>query len=146
MCLIAAWLDHESLVDRSLISARHVSANGVGIERLPSILLVGALHLAVRPNLHHAVDERLVELILLVPPVLCRASRNKVLLSLRALLRHQTHWQLSNVDRVVWVMLTRSTRILPDRRCSLVLVDEVEIHVVDHSLLLAHLAGAWSLD
>lgn len=100
----------------------------------------------MRPNLHHAIDERLVELILLISTVLCRASRNKVLLSLRALLRHQTHWQLSNVDRVVWVMLTRSTRILSDCRGGLILIDEVEIHVVDHSLLLAHLAGARSLD
>ena len=100
----------------------------------------------MRPNLHHAVDEGLVVLVLLVPAVLCGASRNEVLLSLRALLRHQTHGQLSNVNRVVWVMLTRSTRILPDRRGGLILVDEVEVYVVDHSLLLAHLAGAWSLD
>lgn len=97
--LIAARLDHQTLVDGSLIRARHVAADRVGIKGLPSILLGASLHLTVRPDLHHSIDERLVELILgLVPPVLRCASRNQVLLSLCSLLRYQTHGQLPDVD------------------------------------------------
>lgn len=43
-------------------------------------------------------------------------------------------------------MLACSTRILAGRLGALVLIYEVEVDVVDHGLLLAHLTGAWSLD
>lgn len=89
-------MDHQSLV--GLIWVLHVATNRTRVERLPSILLAAALDLPMRPNLHHAVDQSLIELILLVSRILRRATRDEVLLSLSILLRYQTHRQLPNIN------------------------------------------------
>ena len=91
LCLIAARLDHQALIDGILIWCWHVSADRAGVEGLPSILLIATLSLSVRTNLHHTVDQCLIVLILLVPSSLGCASWNEVLLPLCVLLRHQTH-------------------------------------------------------
>lgn len=46
---------------------------------------------------------------------------------------------------MVWIVLTASIDSLP-ATWGLVLIDEVEVHVVDHGLLFAHVAGAGSLN
>ena len=91
LCLIAAWLDHQPLVNGVLIRVLHIAANRACIEGLPGILLIASLDLAMSSDLHHAIYQRLVQLILLVPSVLCCAARNKVLLPLGVLLGNQTH-------------------------------------------------------
>lgn len=100
----------------------------------------------MRSDLHHAVDERLVVLVLSISTILRRSSRYQILLPLRVLLRHQPHRQLPDVNRVIRIVLPAlSVGILWCRLVWLVLVDQVEIHVVDHCLLLAHVARAWRL-
>lgn len=86
------------MVDGILIGVRHVATDRTCIEGLPSILLIAALNLTVCPDLHHAIYQRLVEVVLLVPSVLGCAAGNEVLLPLGVLLGHQTHGQLAYVD------------------------------------------------
>jgi len=74
LCLVTTGLDHQALVDRTLVWVGHVSANGARIKRLPRILLISTLDLSVRSDLHHAIDQCLIELILLIPSILCGAS------------------------------------------------------------------------
>ena len=81
-------------------------------------------------HLHHAVDETLVLAALVLVSTFTVAS----------FLRHQSHRQLSNVDRVVRVMVTCTTGVVSllstaptvrgSARC--VLVDQVEVDVVHH--------------
>lgn len=88
--LVAARLYHQALVYCSLVWVG-ISTNGARIEGLPGILLVTTLDLSVWSDLHHAIDERLIELVLLIPAILCSTAWNEVLLPLRVLLRDQTH-------------------------------------------------------
>ena len=47
---------------------------------------------------------------------------------------------------MVWIVLTASIGTLGNRLGALILIHKVEIHVMDHCLLFAHVAGARRLD
>lgn len=62
------------MIDIRLVGIGHVAADRRSVQRLPSILLVTALNLTMRTDLHHSIDEGLVVLVLSVSVVLRGAS------------------------------------------------------------------------
>ena len=85
--LIAARLYHQPLVDRSLIRTGNVTTDRWGINRLPGILLIATLDLSMWSNLHHAIDQRLIVLVLSISCILRRlSSGHQVLFPLRIFL------------------------------------------------------------
>jgi len=65
LCLIAAWLNHQTLVHIILILLGHISSNRAGVDRLPSVFRI-VLNLPMGSNLHHTIHQCLVILTLMV--------------------------------------------------------------------------------
>lgn len=87
--------------------------------------------------LHHAVDQCLIVLVLSVSAVGSRATRHQVLLPLSVLLRDEAHRELAYVDGVIWIVLTGARR--SSHGSCLILIYKIEVDIVDHCLLLAHM-------
>lgn len=106
-----------------------------------TIVLIWGILLAY---LHHAIDQCLIVLVLSISAVGTLATRHQILFPLGILLRYEAHGQLAYVDWVVGIMLNGT--LVSCHGCSLVLVYKVEVDVVNHCLLLAHMTGSWCLN
>lgn len=99
------------------------------IYRLPSVLLAWN-RMTSAAYLHHTVNEALV----LATLILVRA------LSMTSFLRHESHGKLSDVDRVVRVVMTADVSRLSSAavrgRGRAVLIDKIEVDVVHHGCRL----------
>lgn len=76
-----------------------------------------------------------------------RASWHQILLSLSIFLCYESHWKLPNINRMIRIMLATTDILISCLSCCLlVLVHQVEVYVVDHSLLLIHIMRPRSLN